>query len=1119
MKTIKLCQYCRLLAMLVLGTCASLWVDVSAAVIAATDFDAKVYPGDSIPWDLVSVKQEGVSGNTLTSNYTYSGDGKNYRTGATGKIDKVYCVTNNPSVLNPDYMEADDAMCVIQYAGHMEQLDPLFTYNFGGLKVGENFTITFECYYLNPPSTPNNYKDPLGFVACITPNPVDENQPTSLFTYKVSSGDAPQVEARTGATFHLASASSQKKVTVTISGKATARDMALTLRIPSYGAVEGYALGITSIKVEGTIDPIARSSQGKTVCEGEQTVLSLDRNYNASTYSWQRKEGGSWTEIGDKKSVRYEMTKDETFRCLVDGTPTNELELKSIVCCVSADGKPTSRQTLLWETFGRFNDGHTYVDKDGNVSTTPSTWTEYRQNVSYTIPSHGFDNGVDLCSPNCTCNNPNLGIVDDGYYAIVTPTPTGFPCKPEHQYGGFVTWMNGVDADHTSEITGESRGGALAINVDAGYKGVVFEAEFPHICEGKDIFYEVFFANATGGTENSPMLTVKILDAVTGELLDEVADIEAKQGGGWTPLVNDPDIGTQKRFYLAGSSERTIKMQVLSTSGPDDNPDYWKHGNDVIIDDIKFMVCSPPSLEAYSDINTLAKDSTICSETEFTIDAPITDLLENFFGHNEKFLFQYSGDMGQTWTNISGLMDHNEFKINTGDYTSDKMQFRVVVATPDVLDAFLTEPNKADITNACRNYSITEPFTITCAGDLDLGATVKTSACVDAAVPLVAPALPSEVVAWGWANEAGATVVPLSDDNDALSYEISHKSDEKEIYYFIAQTADGCDGKRKYEVDVKPTVDFDYDKVEDCGLTTFRIIDKTPTDAAFVWTYNGDDYPGDEFTYDETMLSPNEEPTTMKYVELLGTATGYCDNADNAYQFILKPIPGEPAVTTPSLSFVMEAGSSASVKAAATAEPDHTLEWVPTLATASSAPVTGWSSDEPFVSLDYDSTYFFFVRQVNEYGCEGPAVNVNVQVSSAKRPYTRDTTVCLNEVVDLNSLAQKTDNIYELNWYDELGNLLPEAPSVPTNVPGVSNFYVTQKSTEIPYPESKVDTVTVEVVGVYTPDTTGNTYHYCSDDQALPLVAKLNKDESQSFYADKVIWSVDGGTEGESVPT
>ena len=1111
MKTIKLCQYCKPIATLVLWACVSLLGSASAAVIASTDFEPKVNPGDSIPWDLISVKQGGISGNALSSSATYSGDGKNYRTGATNKLDFVYCVTNNPSILNPDYMETDESICVIQYAGTMAPMTSFFTYDFGGLKEGENFTVTLECYFLNNTSS----DEPLGFVMSLNPAPAQNS--TNVFSYKVSGGGTNDA-VQTDGTVSLRS--TQKKITVTVSGKATSRDMSLVLKFPYYGKKAGYALGITSIKVEGTLDPFIRSSQGLKVCEGEQTVLTLDKEYNAKTYSWQRKDGNSWKEIGSTKSVIYELKNgDEVFRCLVGGDSSNVMKVESIVCCVNENNQPTSRQTLLWETFGRFTAAHTYVDKDGNVSQTPSSWPDYRQDVSYDIPSHGFDDGVTECSPKCSCNNPSVGNVDDGYYAIVTPTPNGFPCLPGHGTGqGYVGWMDGVDADHTSEVTGESRGGALAINVDEGYVGVVFEAVFPDICEGKDIFYETWFANATGGTEHSPKVTVRILDAVTGELLDEIADIEAKRGGGWTPLTSDG----QRRFHLQGSGKRSIKMQVLSTSGSETDHSYWKQGNDLIIDDIKFMVCSPPSLEAYSDIATLAKDSTICSDMEFVIDAPVSEMLENFFGGNHKFLFQYSGDMGNTWRNISGLEDRNEFTINTFDYRSDdKMQFRVVVATPDVLGDFVTNPNKADITDACRNYSITEPFTITRAGDLDLGATVTTSACVAEAVTLNAPNTLdfTEVVAWGWSDESGNAVVALSDDQDNLSYEIAHKSAEKETYYFNAQTADGCKGNRKYEIDVKPTVEFDYDKVEDCGLTTFRIIDKTPTDAAFVWTYNGDDYPGDEFTYDETMLSPNEEPTTMKYVELLGTATGYCDNFDNAYQFILKPIPGEPAVTTPSLSFVMEAGSSASVKAAATAEPDHTLEWVPTLATTSSAPVTGWSSDEPFVSLDYDSTYFFFVRQVNEYGCEGPAVNVNVQVSSAKRPYTRDTTVCLNEVVDLNSLAQKTDNIYELNWYDELGNLLPEAPSVPTNVPGVSNFYVTQKSTEIPYPESKVDTLTVEVVGVYTPDTIGNTYHYCSDDQALPLVAKLNKDESQSFYADKVIWSVDGGSEGESVPT
>ncbi|MBO7428339.1 MAG: hypothetical protein J6U08_06495, partial [Paludibacteraceae bacterium] len=737
MKTIKLCQYCKPIATLVLWACVSLLGSASAAVIASTDFEPKVNPGDSIPWDLISVKQGGISGNALSSSATYSGDGKNYRTGATNKLDFVYCVTNNPSILNPDYMETDEPICVIQYAGTMAPMTSFFTYDFGGLKEGENFTVTLECYFLNPTNTSSD--EPLGFVMSLNPAPAQNS--TNVFSYKVSGGGTNDA-VQTDGTVSLRS--TQKKITVTVSGKATSRDMSLVLKFPYYGKKAGYALGITSIKVEGTLDPFIRSSQGLKVCEGEQTVLTLDKEYNAKTYSWQRKDGNSWKEIGSTKSVIYELKNgDEVFRCLVGGDSSNVMKVESIVCCVNENNQPTSRQTLLWETFGRFTAAHTYVDKDGNVSQTPSSWPDYRQDVSYDIPSHGFDDGVTECSPKCSCNNPSVGNVDDGYYAIVTPTPNGFPCLPGHGTGqGYVGWMDGVDADHTSEVTGESRGGALAINVDEGYVGVVFEAVFPDICEGKDIFYETWFANATGGTEHSPKVTVRILDAVTGELLDEIADIEAKRGGGWTPLTSDG----QRRFHLQGSGKRSIKMQVLSTSGSETDHSYWKQGNDLIIDDIKFMVCSPPSLEAYSDIATLAKDSTICSDMEFVIDAPVSEMLENFFGGNHKFLFQYSGDMGNTWRNISGLEDRNEFTINTLDYRSDdKMQFRVVVATPDVLGDFVTNPNKADITDACRNYSITEPFTITRAGDLDLGATVKTSACVNASVTLVAPSLPSEV--------------------------------------------------------------------------------------------------------------------------------------------------------------------------------------------------------------------------------------------------------------------------------------------------------------------------------------------------------------------------------------
>ena len=1090
--------------MLVLGTCASLWVDVSAAVIAESDFSPFVNSGDSVPWNINSVKQGGTSGNHLSTTLEYEPDGTKYRK-TTGTKSFIYSVVNNPSVLSPQYVDVDDPMFVMQCGtgvdGEAYKNKTFFEYCFSGMKPGENFTVTIECYMLNKPETngPNMH-----FMLDVLDLTSEDVRSYTVDGAPVSSSQG-DVEL-----------TSQKKHKVTITTKAKKRDACVIIKYPYYGMVAGYALGITSIKVEGAFDPIVRSSLGLEPCKGEQTILSLDKEYNASTYSWQRKNGDTWEEIGTSKNLMYEMQQDEVFQCIVDGYPSNELELKTGVCCEkTVDGvtQAASRRTLLWETFGHFTGPHTYVDRDGNVTNLPTTWPEYWADVSYDLPGHIFDDGKTKCTECKSGKDP--GQVNDGYYAIVIPTPEGY-IMPD---GNHASWMKGVSHDRTSVVTGEANSAALAINVDFDYDGLVFEAEFPDICTGVTVFYETFFANLSAGTTNyPPIITIRVVDS-DGNVLHEKADVEADMFGGWQQVKGE--------FILSGSGTRSVKLQVLSSNGSgSNNMDYWNNGNDLILDDIKFMVCSPPSLEAYSDINTFAKDSTICSEMDFTIDAPVSTLLENFFGGKHKFLFQYSGDLGQTWTNISGLEDTNELSINTANYTSDKMQFRVVAATPDVLNEFVNDPNKADFDDACRNYSITEPFTITRAGDLDLGATAKTSACVNATVTLNAPSSIdfTEVVAWGWTDEAGSAVVALSDDQDNLSYEIAHKSDEKEVYYFIAQTADGCQGKRKYEVDVKPTVDFTYDKVQECGVTTFTITSKTPSDAAFVWEYNGDPYPGDEFVFDETMLATGEDPTRNKAVLLTGTATGYCDNADNAYQFILEPIPGEPAVTSPSLSFVMEAGSKASAKDAATAEPDHTLEWVEVAESVTQEPASGWSSDEPFVSLDVDSTYYFFVRQVNKFGCPGPAEKVHVTVSSSPLPIVMDTVVCVNDLVKITDLVSPTDpSVYELHWYDDKvtpngsGSLVE--PSVPTDKPGVYEFYVTQQSTVPPFPESKLQTVTVEVVGVYEPDTVGNTYHYCSDDTPVDLVAKLNKDESKSYYADEVVWSVNGGSESKTKPT
>lgn len=705
----------------------------SAAIVAGSDFEPTVYPGDSIPWDFPSAIQYGMSGNSFSSNATYSGNGENYRVAE--DLDFVYCLTNNPSTLNEDYMEADEYMCVVQYAGKMKEMTSFFSYKVNGLRPGSKFTVTIEYYVLNTETDTKKlfgytYTPTVDFKACINPNEYGSNE-----AYDAGGGSV-----------NVACKEFQTKQTVTLKGVVAAGESTIDINLlyGYNGKAEGIALGISNIIVDGTPDPKIASSQGLEACKGEQTLLSLDKDYNAKKYSWQHRVGGSWEEIGTSKNLLYEMSQDETFRCLVDGVESNELEVKAIVCC-EMNGKPASRKTLLWETFGHFSDPHTYIDRDGNESTTPAAWPAYRADVSYDLPGNQFDDGSGAKCTSCKAGLVADGAINDGFYAIVTPTANGY--YTSQSIYQTANWMKAVTTDHTSLITGEKNGGALFINVDYFFTGVVFEAEFPNVCTGKTVFYETWIANLSGGTSTNPIVTVNIVDAETGELLAQEKDVEAVQGKGW--------YGIKGSFLLDGTGTKNVKLQVLSTNGSHStsNDSYWRNGNDLIIDDIKFMVCSPPSLEAYSDINTFAKDSTICSDMDFTVECPTSTLLNDFFGKNQKYLFQYSGDKGKNWKNISGLEADSKYVINTGDYAEDVMQFRVIVATPDVLSDFLAQPNGADFEDNCRNYSITEPFTITRAGDLDFGATFNTAACQDDKVDLKAPAVAAELNSWWWTEE------------------------------------------------------------------------------------------------------------------------------------------------------------------------------------------------------------------------------------------------------------------------------------------------------------------------------------------------------------------------------
>ena len=113
----------------------------------------------------------------------------------------------------------------------------------------------------------------------------------------------------------------------------------------------------------------------------------------------------------------------------------------------------------------------------------------------------------------------------------------------------------------------------------------------------------------SGGT--NPEVTLNIKDATSGVVLATTKEVATK-GAGWIRVHID---------QLTTTSSSVV-LEVVGTGGKGTSGDaFWRQGNDLVIDDIKFMVCSPPSVDIYSNMSSFVQDTTICANTDFSIGA------------------------------------------------------------------------------------------------------------------------------------------------------------------------------------------------------------------------------------------------------------------------------------------------------------------------------------------------------------------------------------------------------------------------------------------------------------------------------------------------------------------
>ena len=258
-----------------------------------------------------------------------------------------------------------------------------------------------------------------------------------------------------------------------------------------------------------------------------------------------------------------------------------------------------------------------------------------------------------------------------------------------------------------------------------------------------------------------------------------------------------------------------------------------------------------------------------------------------------------------------------------------------------------------------------------------------------------------------------------------------------------------------------------------------------------------------------------------------------CRSEVNTYTVKVNPIP--VALTIKNVQYLKSEGVNG-FKKLEEQEPNVVTGAAATLTVMWMGPFTGVKGVDPVqpkagttASADYtmftlaapddaskDETFYYWVFQQSDKGCEGDTVKIQVDVVGAPAPETTDTTYCLNGTaapLAANSFVNtqvKGKEFYGLKWYltdDEKDkNDLGEEYVPSTKNVGQTTYYVSQYDLENPENESMRKPIVVTVVGVKEPEFKDLVTEYCSGDKAAELPNTLTKEEPEYYFASEVVW-------------
>jgi len=624
--------------------------------LGSTSFELKSGVQSSPYYSIADVVIDGPSGVNLETTLSDPSSFDDFSTLNTS----VGAVVSNPYMLNDE-----DLSLFKDMPGNMFVVNPkgdgrLLSIRISGVKENSEFEVTYTlCNILNPNSPELEDAIP-GYLKQIP----GWEETVKLEEIKVGTNYYPSNKScfdgidYYGQDAPLTLADGCK--TYSFTGSVSKGESDFTFDIYNYYASLPLPFGIKDVKVTGCIDPKIVSGNGLNVCIGEYVNLSLDREYKASSYEWMMKSPkGEFEPVGDNQNLIVELNDmgAYSFCCLVDGISTDTIDINTQACC-AINGIPTSRKCIFNDDFGYFVDDHTYVDANGNVQITPSSFAPMRADVDFEVPEHDFVNN---------------GNINDGCYAVVVPTSHGIALTNNE----YALWLKNVATDHTSLVTGRKNGAALFVNITQKYKGVVYQKTVDGLCPGSEIMAESFIGDITGLGSTAIFL---IKDAETGDVIAESEPNEVSDQDVWRRIV---------LHFIVPENVSSVVVEIESVG------ENWTMGCDLVIDDVRLYTCSSPTIPLFTNIETLETSKTISENGSFTLETSVSELLKNYYGGKQQFLFQHSSDKNN-WKNVAVASSENTIELETSLFPDTINYFRVIAASESTMKDLMENSNILD---------------------------------------------------------------------------------------------------------------------------------------------------------------------------------------------------------------------------------------------------------------------------------------------------------------------------------------------------------------------------------------------------------------------------------------